>query len=368
MREPAGYAKFWRDINRTLWRCAVDGVAPRDFVRAEMWKRVEQMRLLEKSALYRVSQPKVSDNAVYRACRWIVASGARTPSSSAFYDIGDVSAPENDAVPAHWPKFYPGVDTALGGMNSGHRRDEPDNYQVFANGFFYAAKAAEFAGISPQSFSFEFIFSKDRWRVHGDKTRPITNIQVNFFYLSAGPKIWNALFAAIVKKDAQSRKIAEKYAQTTQAQKLLAVYSDISPLRINDVYDLNRMFDELNAEYFNDALLRPMIAWTTRPTYRQLGSYNFFWDIICLSSILNDARVPEPAVRFVLFHEMVHIKHGARQENRRFKTHTPEFRADEALFRGKDEAEEICKHLREIVELGASGRRQPSAACRKFEK
>lgn len=125
----------------------------------------------------------------------------------------------------------------------------------------------------------------------------------------------------------------------------------MSPLRINDVYNLNRMFDELNAEYFNDALLRPMIAWTTRPNYRQLGSYNFFWDIICLSRILNDPRVPELAVRFVLFHEMVHIKHGARQENCRFKTHTPEFKLDEARFKGKDEAEEICKHLREIVDM-----------------
>ena len=352
MSDLTAFSKFWREVNRTLWRCAVDKVEPRDFVRIDMWNRVENVQRLEKSALYRVSKPKIAESAIYRACRWIVAQGKRTPAgASTFFDVEDVSAPENAAIPEHWPKFYPGVDTSLGKDPSLVRRNDVDNYQVFVNGFFYAARAAELAGIAPQSVTFEFIFSKDRWRVHGDKTRPITRIQVNFFYLSAGPKIWNALFAAIVQKNLQSRKIAEKYAQTTQAQKLLAVYSDMSPLRINDVYNLNRMFDELNAEYFNDALLRPMIAWTTRPNYRQLGSYNFFWDIICLSRILNDPRVPELAVRFVLFHEMVHIKHGARQENCRFKTHTPEFKLDEARFKGKDEAEEICKHLREIVDM-----------------
>lgn len=335
-----------------MWGCAVDGVKPRDFVRAEIWKRVEHTRLLEKSALYRMTKPKVAEGAVYRACRWIVESGARTPQNVDLTTIDDVRLPENAAVPETWPRFYPGVDTdhiEKACSPSLLRRVESDNYQVFVNGFFYAARAAELAGIDTKSVEFEFIFSKDRWRVHGDKLRPITQIQVNFFYLSAGAKIWNALFAAITQKNVESRKIAEKYAQTTQAQRLLAVYSDISPLRINDVYNLNAMFDSLNAEYFNDALMRPMIAWTTRANYRQLGSYNFFWDIICLSRILNDARVPEIAVRYVLYHEMVHIKHGARQENCRFKTHTPEFKADEARFKGREIAEEICKKLRHLV-------------------
>ena len=139
MSDLTAFSKFWREVNRTLWRCAVDKVEPRDFVRIDMWNRVENVQRLEKSALYRVSKPKIAESAIYRACRWIVAQGKRTPAgASTFFDVEDVSAPENAAIPEHWPKFYPGVDTSLGKDPSLVRRNDVDNYQVFVNGFFYA--------------------------------------------------------------------------------------------------------------------------------------------------------------------------------------------------------------------------------------
>ncbi len=186
---------------------------------------------------------------------------------------------------------------------------------------------------------------------------PFKRITVNFFYLLANPKVWNAIFQAIVRNHAPSRRMAERYVQSVEAQQLLAVYAELSPLRTHDVYDLNTMFDELNIQYFGGALPKPMLAWTTRANYRTLGTYNFHWDIICISKILNDKRVPKVAVEFVVYHEMLHIKHGLHHIAGRSVSHTPEFRADEQLFAGWQEANEIHRNLRELVKDNPGGKK-----------
>ncbi|MBQ9395125.1 MAG: M48 family peptidase, partial [Proteobacteria bacterium] len=105
----------------------------------------------------------------------------------------------------------------------------------------------------------------------------------------------------------------------------------------------------INAEYFNNAIPKPILAWTTRPNFRTLGTYNFHWDTICLSRILNDHRVPENAVRFILYHEMLHIKHGLYRVAGRAFAHTPQFRADEDKFPNRSEIEHTLRKLRELV-------------------
>ena len=340
MRQPTGYTKLWKDINRALWECAVAYIQPRNFIRAELWRRVDHARILEKSASIRMARRNSGPSPIFRACCWIVDSSTE----------GDIPAPSPSLPqPRVSPEGHVFPGATLSKAPQADHAQSSDHYQRFVDAFFYAARAAEAAGVDPKKFDFEFIFSEDRWVVHGTPQNPLCRLHVNFFYLTAGPRIWKALFDAIVHKDLSSRRIAEKYAQSTAAQNLLAVYCDISPLKTGDVYNLDALFDDLNTQYFDGLLPRPMLAWTTRATYRTLGTYNFFWGILCLSRILNDSRVPELAVRFVLYHEMVHIKHGAKIKNSKLMSHTPEFKADEQRFEGYEEAEKIRARIRDIV-------------------
>lgn len=105
------------------------------------------------------------------------------------------------------------------------------------------------------------------------------------------------------------------------------------------VYDLERLFEELNCEYFDNALPRPGLSWTERSSTRVLGSYEFDEDKIFLSRWLDSPRVPEYVVRYVLFHEMLHVRHGARVEGIREIVHPPEFRRQERAFRHYREAQ-----------------------------
>jgi hypothetical protein len=104
------------------------------------------------------------------------------------------------------------------------------------------------------------------------------------------------------------------------------------------VYDLDKIFTRLNRRYFNGDLHRPALSWSARRTKRILGHHDAVHDAIIISRSLDQADVPEFLVEYVLYHEMLHIKHRPRVVDGRRLFHTAAFRADEQRFARFDEA------------------------------
>lgn len=111
------------------------------------------------------------------------------------------------------------------------------------------------------------------------------------------------------------------------------------------VYDLDALFDELNARYFNGALPRPHLTWNRRITRRKFGHYNPAANSIMLSSTLDDPAVPRVAVVFVLYHEMLHQFMGVENVKGRRRAHTAAFRRRERLFEQYAEAQAALRAL-----------------------
>lgn len=97
-------------------------------------------------------------------------------------------------------------------------------------------------------------------------------------------------------------------------------------------FDLNRMFDDLNAQYFSGTLQRPHIGWSNRSWRRQFGCYDPGPNHILLNRRMDRPGVPRLAVEYVLFHEMLHVKHPTRRSGCSLVSHSPEFRAEEKQF------------------------------------
>jgi len=106
-----------------------------------------------------------------------------------------------------------------------------------------------------------------------------------------------------------------------------------------DVYDLSEIFNELNEEYFNGELSRPTLSWSQRRTYNILGHHDPAFDTIVISKSLDDGKVPRFIVRYVLYHEMLHIAHPTKIVNGKRFNHTPEFKKDEKRFKEYKAAE-----------------------------
>jgi SprT-like family protein len=104
-------------------------------------------------------------------------------------------------------------------------------------------------------------------------------------------------------------------------------------------YDLEKMFTRLNRRYFGGALERPTLTWSQRRTRRILGHHDPVHDTIVISKTLDARDVPEWFVEYILYHEMLHIKHPARLINGRRYYHTNAFRAEEQRFPQFEEAQ-----------------------------
>jgi hypothetical protein len=110
-------------------------------------------------------------------------------------------------------------------------------------------------------------------------------------------------------------------------------------------FDLEKMFDELNEKYFSGSLERPHIGWSTRSWRRQFGCYDPGPDQILLNRRMDHPGVPQVAVEYVLYHEMLHVKHPTRRSGCSLVSHSGEFRAEEKRFAEFDRARRILDHL-----------------------
>jgi hypothetical protein len=108
---------------------------------------------------------------------------------------------------------------------------------------------------------------------------------------------------------------------------------------MGETYDLDRMFDKLNREHFDNELSKPVLTWSQRRTRSILGHHDRVHETITISKTLDSPEVPEWFVEFILYHEMLHIRHPARLINGRRYYHTSEFRQDELSFPRYDEAQ-----------------------------
>jgi predicted metal-dependent hydrolase len=103
-------------------------------------------------------------------------------------------------------------------------------------------------------------------------------------------------------------------------------------------YNLEALFRTLNREYFGGRLGKPALSWSEGASRSVLGHYEFDENTIVVSGFLDSGRVPLDVVRYILFHEMLHMKHGTRIEGTREIVHPPEFRREERTFREYAEA------------------------------
>ena len=110
-------------------------------------------------------------------------------------------------------------------------------------------------------------------------------------------------------------------------------------------FDLQQLFDELNQSYFEGSLQRPHIGWSVKNWRRQFGCYDPGPNQILLNRRMDRAGVPRYAVEYVLFHEMLHVKHPTRRSGCSLVSHSREFREEEKRFAEFERARRILDWL-----------------------
>ncbi|HSU67137.1 MAG TPA: hypothetical protein VLJ39_09710 [Tepidisphaeraceae bacterium] len=111
------------------------------------------------------------------------------------------------------------------------------------------------------------------------------------------------------------------------------------------VYDLGESFDRVNVRYFGGSMPRPKLTWSQSFTGRKFGHYDWLADTVMVSRTLDAPGVPGFVVDYIMYHELLHKKHGISWTNGRGYAHTAEFYREEKQFERYEQADALLGKL-----------------------
>ena len=110
-------------------------------------------------------------------------------------------------------------------------------------------------------------------------------------------------------------------------------------------YNLETVFDELNTRFFYGLMARPQMTWSRDHARNSLGHYDPAHNAIVVSRVFDHPAVPRCAVEYIVYHEMLHLKHPVKLRGNRRCVHSAAFQAEEKLFPGLENAKQFLKRL-----------------------
>ncbi len=171
----------------------------------------------------------------------------------------------------------------------------------------------------------------------------VTTFRVHHMFMHAPSSIVRALVRYAERSDRDAAAVLRRYVERNEPAIRKDPRRDATLDWEGKYFNLQRLFDELNARYF-EGRVRARITWGPRGKRRpsrdsiKLGSYTVEDELIRIHPILDAADVPSFFLEWVIFHEMLHEVHDMPIVDGRRVYHTPAFRRAEASFERYTEA------------------------------
>jgi hypothetical protein len=179
------------------------------------------------------------------------------------------------------------------------------------------------------------------YRVRSYRDRVL--IKCNEGLLNAGEDIWQTILKGIFEKRSKHRKdLLVNYIASEDFSGVLFEMESFIENSLDTAkghaHDLEASFERVNQRYFQGKMPRPALKWNRLLTVAKMGHYQSSRDTVMLSLSLDHPEVPEYVVDFVMYHELLHKKHGETVINGRRFVHTASFRREEQQFEKYAEA------------------------------
>jgi hypothetical protein len=110
-------------------------------------------------------------------------------------------------------------------------------------------------------------------------------------------------------------------------------------------HDLAASFDRVNAAYFGGTMSRPHLVWSRTFAARKFGHYDHANDSIMLNVVLDKKAVPEFAIDFIMYHELLHRQLGITWKSNQIAAHTGEFAKKEREFKQYEQVKTVLRKL-----------------------
>ena len=110
-------------------------------------------------------------------------------------------------------------------------------------------------------------------------------------------------------------------------------------------YHLEEIFDDLNRRFFHGLMARPQMSWSGNDSRRSLGHYDPAHNTIVVSRVFDRPAVPKYALEYLVYHEMLHLRHPVKLRGSRRCVHPRAFKEEEKLFPHLEAAKRYLRHL-----------------------
>jgi predicted metal-dependent hydrolase len=92
-------------------------------------------------------------------------------------------------------------------------------------------------------------------------------------------------------------------------------------------------------------MARPQMTWSANHSRQSLGHYDPAHNTIVVSRVFDRPGVPQYAIEYLIYHEMLHLRHPVKLRGSRRCVHSREFQAEEKLFPELEKAKAFLKTL-----------------------
>jgi len=110
-------------------------------------------------------------------------------------------------------------------------------------------------------------------------------------------------------------------------------------------YNLEVIFEDLNRRFFHVLLARPLMTWSRHSSRQSLGHYDPAHNTIVISRVFDRPDVPRYGLEYLVYHEMLHLKHPVKLKGSRRCIHPRAFLEEERLFPELEQAKALLKSL-----------------------
>ena len=110
-------------------------------------------------------------------------------------------------------------------------------------------------------------------------------------------------------------------------------------------FNLEVIFEDLNRRFFHGLLARPLMTWSRHSSRQSLGHYDPAHNTIVISRVFDRPDMPRYALEYLVYHEMLHLKHPVKLKGSRRCIHPRAFLEEEKLFPELEQAKALLKSL-----------------------
>jgi hypothetical protein len=110
-------------------------------------------------------------------------------------------------------------------------------------------------------------------------------------------------------------------------------------------YHLEEIFEDLNRRFFHGLMGRPQMTWSNNHSRHSLGHYDPAHNTIVVSRVFDQPHVPRYAIEYLVYHEMLHLRHPVKMRGSRRCVHSRAFQEEEKLFPELEQAKKFLKQL-----------------------